>query len=170
MRKIVLGAAAVLTLGLAGCNESGPLARSGARVSAPGASVALISLEGAPNAVSVQLASALSTEAQSRQIAVVPDAANARYKLRGYVSAYTSEGSTAVNWVWDVFDSTQKRAQRLSGSQTVRATAQDPWAAVDEAALSALASRSMDGVAVFLSGGQPATTPAPAADPVAQPE
>ncbi len=166
MKQILLSAAAVLTLSLAGCNESGPLARSGAQLNARGVPVALVSLEGAPNPVSIRLASALSAEAQTREITVVPDAANARYKLRGYVSAYTSEGSTAVSWVWDVFDSTQKRAQRLSGSQNIRATAQDPWSTVDDAALAAVAARSMDGVAVFLSGGQPA----PAADPVAQAE
>ncbi len=153
-------------LALAGCNETGPLGGAGlVRANAGASPVALASLEGPPAEMSARFAGALSSQAQIRDIVIVPEAGNPRFKLNGYLTAYPAEGGTAVSWVWDVFDGQSHRAQRLTGTEVIRQNAGDPWTAVDDTALARIAGRSMDGVALFLSGGADAVAAASTSQP-----
>ncbi len=159
--KFVSVVIAAIVFALAGCNENGPVGlASPVRVDASAAPVALLSLDGAPPEVTARLAGALSSQAQARQISIVPDSGNPRFKLKGYLAAAPAEGGTTVTWVWDVFDGSSHRTQRLSGSETIQRSAADSWSAVDDGTLSRIAGRSMDGVALFLTGGADAVAAA----------
>lgn len=118
------------------------------------ATVALVSVEGAPPAIDLQFRQALTGEAAAREIAIT-DAASARYLVRGYLSAYPGEdGRVQVAYVYDVFEAGSKqRAQRLSDTLDVpNPGGSDPWAAVNAAVLASLAGRSADDLAVGLAG------------------
>ena len=143
---------------------------SGARrpfVNAPGVPVSLVSLDGAPEGVTQRFEAELGREAGRRQIALVQgsnaqssnaQASNAqgsetpRYRLKGYLSAYDVEGGTNISWVWDMYDTTEKRARRVEGAQLVKRNAAEPWSTVDDAVLQAAASNSMNEVASYLTG------------------
>jgi hypothetical protein len=157
--KLLIPTMTAVCLVLAACNEYGPLAGSGMVTAPAGAApVALLSLEGAPTAVTARLAGALAREAEARAIALVPGSGSPRYTLKGYLAASPGAGGSTVTWVWDVFDGTRQRAQRLEGAETV--SGNDAWQVIDDAALSRIAGHSMDGVARFLSQGTDAVAAA----------
>ena len=155
--KLILALMAVLAL--AGCNEAGPLADGRiVKVDAEASPVALLSLDGAPAEVSSRLASALSVQAATHGIRIVPEGGAPRYKLKGYVAASPSEKGTTITWVWDFFDGARQRTQRLSGIESIPGS--NGWNGVDDAALQRIARGSMDGIALFLSGGSEAVAAA----------
>lgn len=149
------GVMCALALALSGCND-GPVsfaATSGQRVAAPGAAIAFYTLDGMPQQLSPRLTSALAGSAASRDMQLVASGPGVRYQLRGYLSAFTTDkGQTEVAWVWDVFDAARQRAQRIAGSETLSGGG-DPWSRVDDALLARVAERSMNDIALFLSGG-----------------
>ncbi len=162
----VLAGMTLLLLGgaLAGCVEQFPDAQVGrgdvrnaiarGQLTSPkAATVALVSLEGAPAPVEAQFRQALTGEAAAREIAVT-DAASARYLVRGYLAAYAGEGGgVQVAYTYDVFDAaSRRREQRLSDTIEVPGAGGDPWAAVGGAVLTSLAGRSADDLAVGLAG------------------
>jgi hypothetical protein len=124
------------------------------QIQAPQIPVMLISLEGAPDVIIAQFNVALANEAKRRNIFLASDKAQARFKLKGYISAYNIQGGTSLSWVWDVYDSQAQRAQRLDGAQTIKRTEADPWAAIDEATLKLAASIAMNDVANYLSNAK----------------
>ncbi|MBL8590980.1 MAG: hypothetical protein JNK46_20780 [Methylobacteriaceae bacterium] len=159
-RRLFACVALAFAPALAGCvdtvSEARPsVARSEiarrADVSPKGAEVALVSVDGAPESVASRFAAALRAESGAREI-VFAEAAKARYHLRGYLSAAPAKEGVAVTYVWDVFDSGKRRAQRMSDEIVVKARAGgDPWEGLDEAALASLAAKSADDLAAFLS-------------------
>ena len=158
---ILAGAAASLLLG--GCE--GPLpdvhvARGdirnaiarGEMTSPRAATVALVSLEGGPDALQARFRQALVSEAANREI-TVSDEASARYLVRGYLSAYPTEAGTDLSYVYDVFDAGQRRRiRRVNDTITVPAAGGDAWGAVNDAVVTSLAARSADDLAVALAG------------------
>ena len=149
-------------LGVGGCVETGSdlkasrgpaLAHSSlarrADVSPAGASVALTSLEGPPQAVGARFAQAFVAEAGGRDIQLT-EAKDARYLIRGYLTAYPAEGGTALAYVWDIYDAGKQRAQRLTDGLIVKGVSADPWALVDDKALASIAAKSADDLAAFL--------------------
>jgi hypothetical protein len=161
-RRALPLAAAALALG--GCQNSGGASLS--RGSPAGVPIAVESIEGAPPAVRTALASELVSAATARQVELVGAHAQARYRVRGYLTTEaTADGGTALAFVWDVFDAEKRRAQRVTGSSPVRAGAKNMWEALDKEALARLAARSMDEIATFLSasasGSIPPAAPAP---------
>lgn len=160
------GLAAVGCLGvvvLAGCVEQFPDANTGsadfkavvghADPRSPGAAaIAFASIE-APEPIAARFRTALSAEAANRQITLT-EPATARYLVRGYLDAYPTDEGTAIRYVWDVFDSTKHRTQRLDNGIDVPGSVSDPWSAVDDKVLSGMASRSAEDIAAYL-----ATTP-----------
>ena len=159
----VLLAAALLALPLGGCVDTGgdlnatraalPQSTAIARradVSPGGASVGFASLEGPPQALQARFVAAFASEAAGREIQLV-DPKAARYQMRAYLTAYPVQGGTAVAYVWDVFDSSRQRAQRLTDALVVKGTAADPWSLVDDKALASVAAKSADDLAAFLS-------------------
>ncbi len=152
---------------LGACQSSGGLVgalSSGEKTSAPGVPIAVESIAGAPEKVAGTFTTAFASEAQSRQVELVGDSAKARYRVRGYLSANpTEDGNTALAFVWDVYDTQKKRAQRIQGASVGSGRAGgDPWDGVDQTTVSKAAAESMDAIAGFLVTN-PASAPQPAA-------
>lgn len=146
-----------MMLALAGCQDSGLdlAARSDKRVIVgPSVPVAIESLDGMPEAVAPRFSAAFTRAAQAREIAFVDAAGAPRFRLRGYLNAFASDGGTTLAWVFDVYDSARKRAQRVSGSELLKRSGGDPWGQIDEAALSLAANRGLDEVGAFLAAAR----------------
>ena len=124
---------------------------NGSMQSPRAASIAMASLEGAPPAVGTRFRAAFAKQALDREIAMT-DPKAAHYLVRGYLSAYPAETGTALAYVYDLFDDKQRRLERVSDVLTVPGSPSDAWASVDDGALTSLASRSADDLAVALSG------------------
>ena len=126
-----------------------------------GIPVALESIDGAPAPIRTALAEELATAATDRKVDLVGASAEARYRVRGYLSTATENGETKVAYVWDVFDSQKRRAKRLEGSSPVPAAS---ISSLDKQALATLAQASMGEIADFLSAaksGAPSMAEAP---------
>ncbi len=155
--RTILALGAVLAL--AGCQTAGQ-----AVVSAPGVPVAVESIEGAPQGVSSALQGELASAAEQRRMTLVGAGSDARYRVRGYLSAEpTADGGTEVAFVWDVFDAEKRRAKRVTGAKPIRTAGATPWDGLDRDALRRLAEESLNEIAGFLvADAGPAAGPAPA--------
>jgi len=122
--------------------------REGVTLSA--ATVALVSVDGAPGDYGDRFASALQDAAHQREI-VLTDMKRARYLVRGYLSASRLEDGAEIEYVWDVFGPDKKREFRLNDVIDVKGAGDDPWALVTDAALASVAGKSADDLAAFLS-------------------
>jgi hypothetical protein len=140
-------AAIVITAALGACQGS---LISG---SPEGVPVALESIDGAPAPVQTALIGELATAASDRKVELVGSSAQARYRVRGYISTAQEDGETKVSYVWDVFDSQKRRAQRLAGSRPVT-LASGSISSIDKETLAKLAQSSMDEIAEFLSNSK----------------
>ena len=139
-----------LGLGLAACQG---LEAPSAKFEAPGVPVALDTIEGAPDAVKTRMSAEVTTQATPRKIELVDNGAQPRYRLKGYLTAYPTEtGDTALAVVWDVFDSSNKRAQRVTTTTVAKGQGEDPWSRIGETQIAKATSQSMNQVAAFLSG------------------
>ena len=133
--------------GLAACQETGGMLGG----SPAGIPLKVESTDGVPAPVKTAFASALMAAASDRQVELVGSATQARYRVRGYLTTQaTEDGSTALTYVWDVFDDSKRRTRRLAGSSPV-ASGTSSWSGLDKATLAKLAAQSMDEIAGFLS-------------------
>lgn len=153
-RSVLRLAIVAVTAGLmAACQDAGSdlgTAASDPKVSAPGVPIAVESLTGGSDTVRTKFAGALSAEATQREIQLVGSSATPRYRIRGYIDAHTTaDGKNALTYVWDVYDTGRKRAQRVEGTTPLR-SGSDPWGAVDDRALQVAASACMNEIAGFL--------------------
>jgi hypothetical protein len=130
------------------------------------ASLAIVSVEGAPRSIAADFSRRLDGAARVRQLAIV-DAAKARYLARGYLTASPTEDGVEIEYVWDVFAANKQRVQRLNDVVEVKGAGDDPWALAGEAALTSVAAKSADDLAAFLSN-TPEAAPAVAAEPPAE--
>lgn len=146
----------VFALALAGCQENSQTA-SRPRVDAPGVPVSVQSISGAPESVTTSFAGLLGEAAAERRMEIVPGNKPARFRVKGYLTAQpTEDGQTSLAFVWDVYDSTKQRAQRVQGESIgKRSGGSDPWSDIDQTVVAKAASDSMDAIAGFL-----VTTPA----------
>jgi hypothetical protein len=162
VRRLSWTLAAVCATALAGCSTDGqPIAST----SAPhGATVAFESIDGPPPAIFHKLVQNLNEEAQAHQLAVVSRESPSVYRVRGYLSAHVMKGHTAIAWVWDVYDSEQHRALRITGTEEGNAR-QRTWVAADDAMLHKIARTSMEQLAAFLTS--PTVAPAAPREPEA---
>jgi hypothetical protein len=133
----------------AGVDGGQQFARRG-DASMAGATMAIVSVEGAPTDLADRLGQKLDNAAAQRQIALAPPT-SARYLVRGYLTAAAARDGATVDFVWDVFTADKKRAQRLSDSIAVRGSGDDPWAMVSDAALDSIAAKCADDLAAYLS-------------------
>jgi hypothetical protein len=124
-----------------------------------GATMAIVSIEGAPSELTARFDQSLDRAAAQRQIALSPPT-SARYLVRGYLTAALARDGATVDFVWDVFTPDKQRAQRLSDSIVVRGSGDDPWAMVSEAALASIAAKCADDLAAYLSNTPEAAPPA----------
>jgi hypothetical protein len=85
-----------------------------------------------------------------------------------HLSAYpAANGASALAYVSDVFDAKKSRTQRLGDDIVLKGTAGDPWSLVDDKAVEAIAARSADDLAAFLSNTPEAIAAASAPPAVA---
>jgi hypothetical protein len=115
-----------------------------------GATLAIVSVEGAPADLSGHFSQSLTDAAAARQIAVAAPGA-AHYLARGYVTASPIEGGAAVDVVWDVFTPDKQRVQRISDTIAIKGSGDDAWAMVSDSALDSVAARCADDLAAYLS-------------------
>ena len=108
-------AASGMIAGLAACQGTGTAFNG----SPEGVPIALESIDGPPTQIRTALIGELNTAATDRKVDLVGATAEARYRVRGYLSAEKAEGGTKVSYVWDVFDSQNRRAKRLTGSSPI---------------------------------------------------
>lgn len=141
----------VFALALAGCQETTQTAAR-PRVDAPGVPVSVQSISGAPEDVTTNFAGLLGEAAAERKMEIVPGDKPARFRVKGYLTAQpTEDGQTSLAFVWDVYDSTKQRAQRVQGESIgKRSGGSDPWAGIDQTVVAKAASDSMDAIAGFL--------------------
>ncbi len=143
----IAATAAVTAALLAGCMET-TAQRSATQ--APGVPIAVDSIAGAPDAVRGNFSNALTAEAGSRKVEIVDPASNPRFRVRGYLAAEpTADGQTALAFVWDVYDSQKRRAQRVQGATVARSSTGD-WSGIDQTTVTKAAADSMDQIAQFL--------------------
>ena len=114
------------------------------------ASAAFTRIEGAPGPVLAAFIQKLAAETRSRDInSVQPEAA--KYIVHGYLSATRNSGGAVIGYVWDVFDSHQRRVQRVEDQITAPGSAADPWSLANDRVLASLAAKSAADLAVLLS-------------------
>jgi hypothetical protein len=161
---LALPLAAACAMALAGCTQDG---QTSLTVAQPrGATVAFESIEGPPPAQFHTLVRNLNDEAQIRQLAVISRESPSAYRVRGYLSAKMMKGQSTIAWVWDVFDSDERRALRITGEETSKIRHSDAWTAADDAMLRRMARASMDQLATFLTSSEVAPgTPAASGEP-----
>ena len=151
--------------GLAGCvdttgsidaasptDATGAPTRLAARpgVSPKPATIAFASFDGLPGSLASRFTIALQSQAVARDI-VVTDAVSARYVVRGYLGVRPAQSGGEIGYVWDVFDAGHRRAQRMEDRIALDGASPDLWTRVDDKVLQALAQRSADDLAAFLS-------------------
>ena len=146
---------------LGGCAGGGGAADSYA-MAAPssGATVAFESIDGPPPQVFDRMVGVLDSESKLRSLSIVSRQATAAYRVRSYLSAQVVRGRTVISWVWDVYDSNQQRALRLSGEEPAGKPGRDAWAAADDLVLRKIAQAGLSGLSSMINGG-PADGPAP---------
>jgi hypothetical protein len=140
----------LLALAASGCTTTQTGQASLANAS--GAAVTFETIEGAPAQVVGRLMNDLSEEAAARQIAVLPRGGTALYRIRGYL-ALNDEREPSIAWVWDVYDSDQRRAFRLTGAEPAEAGRRPggaAWTATDEATLRRIARASIEQLVAFI--------------------
>jgi len=146
-------------LGAAACTTTG---------SRPGqnATVAFESIDGPPPATFRKLVQKLNEEAEARKVPVVSRESPAPYRIRGYVAlaVQKKQKRTIVSWVWDVYDSEQKRSIRLSGEEIAGPAGRDAWDAANDEVLGRVARAGMERLAVYF---QSPGLNAPSAEPPA---
>ena len=169
--------AACLVIGVGGCTQSLAVATlqpnpiraaidHGDMHSPKPAAMAFSSIEGAPDDLLVRFRTGVTQEAGARDI-TISDPALARYFVRGYLDAFPTDQGTSVRFVWDVFDTSKRRVERLDDMLDLPKSDGDPWALVDDKVLSSIAARSADSIATYLATTPEAVGPAPATPGVA---
>lgn len=148
----------LLGLSAAACNYNGepigPLAAS------RGATLAIDSIDGPPQALARKLATSITEEAEARKLAVVPREEAAQYRLRGYLSPHVERGGTAITWVLDVYGADKRRVLRITGDEPSGNNSKDAWAAVDERVLRQIARNGMDRILILLNASETSETAA----------
>ena len=128
------------------------------------AALAVTQMEGAPTPLQTQFMAMFNADVTQQDVALT-DSSSARYLARGYISAFPVDGGAKLTYVWDIYDRTNHRAQRLNDEIALTGAAADPWSLVDAPALAALAARSAHELAAYLSNTPEAVAAAAEAIP-----
>jgi hypothetical protein len=167
--RAVIAAACLAVAGLlGGCAGGNPgdsyaMASTGGGGSGP--TVTFESIDGPPPQVFDRMVGVLNTESKLRNLSIVSREGQASYRVRSYLAAQISRGRTTIAWVWDVYDSNQQRALRLSGEEPAGKAGRDAWGAADDVVLRRIAQAGFSGLAAMINGTGPSDSPAPAAAP-----
>ncbi|MDE2470465.1 MAG: hypothetical protein KGL35_17400 [Bradyrhizobium sp.] len=169
-RAVIAAALLAAACGLGGCAGGGAASNSfamaGGGGSGNGSTVAFESIDGPPPQVFDRMVGVLDSESKLRNLTIVSRDGQASYRVRSYLAAEVSRGRTTIAWVWDVYDSSQQRALRLSGEEPAGKAGRDAWASADDLVLRRIAQAGFSGLTAMVNGTAPADTPpaAPAPD------
>ena len=149
-RSVTCAVAALLTPLASGCTTSNTSNASLTTSGASGPTIAFESIDGPPVGIFNRLVDNLSSELQSRNLAIASREGAANYRVRGYLAAQVLRGRTHISWVWDVYDDDKLRALRITGEEAGGRGGGDPWSVADEPMLRRIARASMDRLAAYL--------------------
>ena len=150
----------VALVGLAGCADTGrdaapdtalapaPIVKREG-VSLTEATLAVVSLAGAPDAASKAFSQALAKRFEAQGV-VTATPAKAHYLLRAYLAASSAQDGASLDYVVDIFDARHVRLARLGDGYAIKG-AGDAWSLMSDATLDAVAGHCADDVAAFLS-------------------
>ncbi|MCT4656156.1 MAG: hypothetical protein N4A65_10135 [Cohaesibacter sp.] len=100
----------------------------------PPASKSVLTFEpmvGAPTNVARELSGSLGQRVAQQALPVVTRSdKSVTHRVKGYFSASESGGNCVVSYVWDIFDKSGKRINRITGTQQTPMVGSDPWEAV----------------------------------------
>ncbi len=86
---------------------------------------------GAPKTVARELSTALGMRVAQHALPVVARSdSKATHRIKGYFTANQSGNDCVVSYVWDIFDASGKRINRVTGSQKTAMVSADPWDSV----------------------------------------
>ena len=157
--------ALVAAFAAAGCTNSDATVTG----SIPGGhsqTIAFESVDGPPRPVFDRLVAALSAEAEQRDLPVVTHTGPSAYRVRAYLATFIEKKKkrATLTWAWEVLDTRQNRAFRLTGEEPLGLPRSDVWAQLDDALLRRIAAKGFDELAAHLGTVSPAL-PAPAGEP-----
>jgi hypothetical protein len=115
----------------------------------PAATIALEVIEGPPPGLSQQFVQVFAEQAKARQVMVVSREGLPHYRVYGQFKPRSERGRTTITWVWDVYDSQNRRALHITGEEIVGPTS-DPWNSLDEAAIGRIALGGVEPLVAFL--------------------
>jgi hypothetical protein len=153
-----------IACGLGGCAGGGAASGAFAMAGGSGATVAFESIDGPPPQVFDRMVGVLDSESKLRNLQVVSREGTASYRVKSYLAAQVSRGQATIAWVWDVYDSGQQRALRLSGEEPAGKAGRDAWNAADDLVLRRIAQAGFSGLSAMINGTVPPDAP-PAATP-----
>jgi hypothetical protein len=164
-RAVIAATLLLAACALGGCVNGNTPSDSFAMASpGGGATVAFESIDGPPPQVFDRMVGVLDSESKLRNLSIVSREGGASYRVRSYLSAQVVRGRTMISWVWDVYDSNQQRALRLSGEEPAGKAGRDAWAAADDLLLRKIAQAGLSGLSNMINGG-PSDAPQPAPAP-----
>ncbi|MCV6576428.1 MAG: hypothetical protein OIF58_11885 [Cohaesibacter sp.] len=86
---------------------------------------------GAPTKVARELSGSLGQRVAQQALPVVARSdEKVTHRVKGYFSASENQGQVNISYVWDIFDKSGKRLNRITGSQQTPMVGADPWDAV----------------------------------------
>lgn len=99
---------------------------------------------GAPGNVADDLSRQIGARARDEGLTLVRRVdLQATFRVKGYLSATGSPASSALFYVFDVFDAHGLRVTRISGSELTQGVSGDPWRSADNDALKRIAATSV---------------------------
>ena len=165
----VRGVIAALAVACAACTET-TSSNVALTTGSSSPTIAFESIDGPPVGVFNRLVDNISSEAQSRNVAIASREGAANYRVRGYLAAQVIRGRTHISWVWDVYDDVKVRALRIRGEEAGGRAGGDPWSIADEQMLRRIARTSVDRLAAFLRNPDGPAGPDAAIADVSEPE
>jgi hypothetical protein len=160
-RTAIALALMAIACGLGGCAGGGAASGAFAMAGGNGATVAFESIDGPPPQVFDRMVGVLDSESKLRNLQVVSREGTASYRVKSYLAAQVSRGQATIAWVWDVYDSGQQRALRLSGEEPAGKAGRDPWTAADDLVLRKIAQAGFSGLTAMINGTGPVDEPPP---------
>jgi len=155
----------IAALAVAGCANSDPTI-TGSIPANHSQTIAFESVDGPPRPVFDRLVSALAAEAERRELPVVTHTGPSAYRVRAYLATFIEKKKkrATLTWAWEVLDTRDNRAFRLTGEETLGTPRADVWAQLDDALLKRIAAKGFDELSARLGPISPAM-PAPSGDP-----
>lgn len=132
-----------------------PQQTAAAPATAAAGTVRFLPIIGAPVQAVTPLSRQLGAEARAKGLTIkgANDPAS-EHILKGYFSAFASEGNVNVVYVWDILDANGGRLHRIQGQETIRSKATDPWAAVPASTMQQIATKTIAQYMAWRPGGR----------------